>query len=677
MKRHLFLFIAPVRSVTVALSATLCSALADTNDVQLEISRDANVIQLDWSPARGVLQSAPNLDGPWSNISADNPSWYLLNPANAFYRVLDDTNDILALNEGSDLYHTAIGLMPLTIPPDFFGPGSQPFVGTVQLAGLPLETAGPFELGTADTVIRRLDPLRLPPPDSTIAVPIEMVALSLVSVNPITVTYPSGPSQQWQVFVQPGALSPAAALGQMTLHRSGGSTFDVQLPVLPTLIFSNNLAGTRTMTLPVQTLQGSNGVWSANGGCATDSLRVPRLPLGFCMQNIQLSSSQLQLLLFAPSATTHPPPNVDPSATIDPNVASLGRFCTISGGAYVGASCVVGPSAFLGSNAVVGTNVLIGANVVIGEGTLIGDNTIINDDTKIGVNSTIGGDVVIGASSQVGSQFQIGNNSRIGDQAFVGNLVQIGSQVRCGQGVNIGDGATIRDGLFLVDGAHVGPGVTQDNSLFLCGLPDGTNIITTITNCEALDGFVFGLLSESNRPIQHVITVVKSVTNLVWNATNPPAGLTNLQNDVNNAGGTTNYAGGLTNRIKDREYVTDTYDCDDFAGDMEKALQALGYDATFTVYWRTVLNPKWRWWMDEEKTPKYITIAHALTDVHTDEGIVWIEPQTGKVGVDLDFDGDGKTEYDTKHPGENTDDDGRIEVYDSRAAAEKAGVVMD
>jgi hypothetical protein len=35
------------------------------------------------------------------------------------------------------------------------------------------------------------------------------------------------------------------------------------------------------------------------------------------------------------------------------------------------------------------------------------------------------------------------------------------------------------------------------------------------------------------------------------------------------------------------------------------------------------------------------------------------------------------TEYDTKHPGENTDDDGRIEVYDSREAAEKAGVVMD
>ena len=117
--------------------------------------------------------------------------------------------------------------------------------------------------------------------------------------------------------------------------------------------------------------------------------------------------------------------------------------------------------------------------------------------------------------------------------------------------------------------------------------------------------------------------------------------------------------------IPDNVYVKDTYDCDDFAGDLEIKLTALGYDATFTVYWC------------KEKNGTYT--AHALTDVHALDGtVVWIEPQTGKV-ADLDFDGDGTVETSTTHGSHRKATDGncRIEFYDSRAAAETAGVVMD
>src|SRR5207253_1706027 len=77
------------------------------------------------------------------------------------------------------------------IPAGFFGAGSNPFLGTVQWSPLPIDSS----ISPTDTIVRRPP---LPPPPTT--VPIELVELSLVSSQPITVNYSGGPPpEQWFV----------------------------------------------------------------------------------------------------------------------------------------------------------------------------------------------------------------------------------------------------------------------------------------------------------------------------------------------------------------------------------------------------------------------------------------------------------------------------------------------
>lgn len=119
-----------------------------------------------------------------------------------------------------------------TIPPDFFDPGSDPFgnlVGNLEL-----------NCGGGDTVIQRLGPAVLPSPwPSTDTVPIEMVQLSLVSCQPIIVTFEGGSHpQQWnvQVDLSPSEVPP----GTMTITKThvNGGTFEATLPVQPRFTFT-------------------------------------------------------------------------------------------------------------------------------------------------------------------------------------------------------------------------------------------------------------------------------------------------------------------------------------------------------------------------------------------------------------------------------------------------------
>ncbi|MBI2433232.1 MAG: hypothetical protein HYV26_10205 [Candidatus Hydrogenedentes bacterium] len=78
------------------------------------------------------------------------------------------------------------------IPADFFDPGSQPFDGVIPLQGVPLETTPLCPgtgLGDADTIVQRMEAADLSGLASFDTVPIEIVALHLVSVAPITVSY--------------------------------------------------------------------------------------------------------------------------------------------------------------------------------------------------------------------------------------------------------------------------------------------------------------------------------------------------------------------------------------------------------------------------------------------------------------------------------------------------------
>lgn len=149
--------------------------------------------------------------------------------------------DVMA---GSDMFTTSsdgtwYDMSGAPIPADFFGPGSDPFSsGVIDLVGDPFDPDGP--LGTTDTIVRRLDDaVGLECPAPNVVVDIEIVALSLKSIEPITVTYNGGQDPElWDVRV---CLSDVPqAQGQMNIFQctADGGWFDSSFPVQPKFVFT-------------------------------------------------------------------------------------------------------------------------------------------------------------------------------------------------------------------------------------------------------------------------------------------------------------------------------------------------------------------------------------------------------------------------------------------------------
>ncbi len=114
------------------------------------------------------------------------------------------------------------------IPADFFGPGSDPFDGQVCFQG-----PGGFP---GDTLVDRLADADVTSGSATID--IQLVQLTLLSCQPITVTYNGGQDpEQWDVTV---SLVNPQAIGQMTIYKTvpEGGTFDSDLPVDPFFTFT-------------------------------------------------------------------------------------------------------------------------------------------------------------------------------------------------------------------------------------------------------------------------------------------------------------------------------------------------------------------------------------------------------------------------------------------------------
>lgn len=112
-------------------------------------------------------------------------------------------------------------------------------------------------------------------------------------------------------------------------------------------------------------------------------------------------------------------------------------------------------------------------------------------------------------------------------------------------------------------------------------------------------------------------------------------------------------------------YAPTTYDCDDFASDLEKELDEQGFDASFTLIWRN----------------DGMTITgHAVTDVHTESGeIIFVEPQNGMI-IDLDEDGDGIIGFNNDMHNMTvmaTEGMSHIEVYMDLNGAIMAGAPID
>jgi len=136
--------------------------------------------------------------------------------------------------QGAESYLN-FGCQPL--PADFFGPGSDPFDGRVYMRGDPFDTFGGFgALSPTDTIWERLADTGESFPAM---IPVEIVQLSLVSVEPVLVSFDGGAyTEVWELRVQVLNGEPAQGPGTMTVRHEGidGGTFDIGLSVVVDVI---------------------------------------------------------------------------------------------------------------------------------------------------------------------------------------------------------------------------------------------------------------------------------------------------------------------------------------------------------------------------------------------------------------------------------------------------------
>ncbi len=194
----------------------------------------------------------------------------------------------VVVQPGIDLFTTPNGGSSedfgcLPIPAGFFNPGSLPFTGSVNYQGQPLSPSSP--LGVTDTIVQRQGTINLGGLGSSTSVPIEIVALSLQSVQPITVNYTSGPDEHWNVHVCLSDVVPQPA-GVMQVTKNNcvneGGTFNSQLPVCPKLIFDRVEAPPVTrsfdpcnMGMPPILMRTQNGHWVDIPDPALHLIQVP------------------------------------------------------------------------------------------------------------------------------------------------------------------------------------------------------------------------------------------------------------------------------------------------------------------------------------------------------------------------------------------------------------------
>jgi len=123
------------------------------------------------------------------------------------------------------------GTLP-PIPADFFGPGSEPFVGTVALKGVALDPC----TSNADTIVRRPADAWLPFPGASDAVPIELVALNQ-STAPIRVEYRDGTSAFFDVFLTADHRFVEVGIMQVMRGETGENLFGMQIQYVPQVTF--------------------------------------------------------------------------------------------------------------------------------------------------------------------------------------------------------------------------------------------------------------------------------------------------------------------------------------------------------------------------------------------------------------------------------------------------------
>ncbi len=149
---------------------------------------------------------------------------------------------------GLDAFKTVAGASrfsfseEFTIPADFFDKGSSRFAGTVSFKGVPIGSYRDQKTGAADTIMERTKTASFSSRYGRSTVPIELAALSLESIRPITVRV----GKEWQQWNVKLALSPSRkSEGTMTIMRRSekGGTFNSEFVVYPVFTFTRTSDG--------------------------------------------------------------------------------------------------------------------------------------------------------------------------------------------------------------------------------------------------------------------------------------------------------------------------------------------------------------------------------------------------------------------------------------------------
>lgn len=172
----------------------------------------------------------------------------LLIPAPAFGQGVQAGLDFFT----TDPSNTEFDFADSPIPADFFFPGSDPWTGTIELQSLPLPESElcpvspgfcpDDDLSEIDTIVERLETAYLPGIGQSDTVAIELISLSLVSIEPITVTYNGGQDPElWDVEVCNSSYgSPQGEMVITRTHMNGGM-FNSDLPVRPLFRFTRQM----------------------------------------------------------------------------------------------------------------------------------------------------------------------------------------------------------------------------------------------------------------------------------------------------------------------------------------------------------------------------------------------------------------------------------------------------
>ncbi|HRX97940.1 MAG TPA: T9SS type A sorting domain-containing protein [Bacteroidales bacterium] len=121
------------------------------------------------------------------------------------------------------------------LPADFFGPGSEPFEGTISLIG---ENSNGSQNPVEDLIVQRLEEAEfLEPYPFDVNVPIEIIQLALKSKTPVQVSYPGFADSFFDVYFIINFEQPALGSDLITKEHDFGGTFTKEFGFYPFITF--------------------------------------------------------------------------------------------------------------------------------------------------------------------------------------------------------------------------------------------------------------------------------------------------------------------------------------------------------------------------------------------------------------------------------------------------------